>query len=563
MTESQIKKAFASNRNIFLTGAAGTGKTYYLNQYMAENPDLNFIVCAPTGLAALNLGGDTMHKVFHIPVPAFESPSFAKGKKGAITQSMLKPLIEADVIIIDEISMARNDTFSFAIKVIRKAERLKGNKIRIIVCGDFSQLPPVVKKTDEKLMKKAGFDVSGFAFTTSEWKSCNFKVIELSEVKRQKDTDFINELNKVRIGDYSNIEYFNQFVTENPDYDDAICICGTNAEADKINQDYLDSVDGYMAVLRAEKEGRCSMGIIDDMIIVKVGCRVIFTSNDNIRGKFKNGTFGRIVAIKDDCVAVDIDGKVVDVYKMDYSMYSYSVTGNTFTKKEVGKIRQYPFKIGKAITIHKSQGQTFEKAVISPKVFAAGQLYVALSRVTSPDGLQLTEPLSADMLILNEVVEEFYRNGYKFDVKPAKKTKVTVKTVKKSTSKAKKKTTTVAKKPTKKTATKSATKTTKKAATKKSSGSKTKSKTASASKSKSTASKKSTTKKTTTAKKSVTKKTPSTKRSTVKKPSKTASTKKTTSSRKTASKRQIKATTKVSSTKRTAAKKVASKSKTK
>ena len=116
MTDKQINAAFESKRNLFLTGPAGTGKSYALNKYIEENE--NIIVCAPTGIAALNLGGDTMHKVFHIPVPAFESPSFAKNKKGAITKAQLNVIAKADTIIIDEISMCRNDVFQFAVEII-------------------------------------------------------------------------------------------------------------------------------------------------------------------------------------------------------------------------------------------------------------------------------------------------------------------------------------------------------------------------------------------------------------------------------------------------------------
>ena len=285
MTDKQIDAAFASSRNLFITGPAGTGKSYRLNEYISKTD--NVLVCAPTGIAALNVGGETAHKVFHIPVPAYESPSFAKGKKGALTKSMISALIQSDVIVIDEISMFKNSDFSFAIKVLRKAEKLKGSKIRVIVSGDFSQLPPVVRKADEKLMKKFGFDLSGFAFTTPEWKSLNFKVVELTDVKRQSDLEFITELNRVRVGDFTNYDYFNQFVNEDPDYSDGICICGTNAEADKINNTYLDELTGTERAFRSTKTGRVPMGYVDDIIVLKQGARVIFTANDNIKNQYK------------------------------------------------------------------------------------------------------------------------------------------------------------------------------------------------------------------------------------------------------------------------------------
>lgn len=408
-----IKKELESKRNLFITGPAGTGKSYLLNEYIKTHE--NVIVCAPTGLAAVNIGGETMHKVFHIPIPAFGSPSFAKGKKGTITQGMLKPIAKADTIIIDEISMARNDVFSYAIKVIRKAEKLKGEKIKLIVCGDFSQLPPVVKKNELPLMKKFGLDPSGYAFTTQEWKSCNFKVIELTEVKRQEDQEFINEINRIRIGDTSNLDYFKRFVNPDPDYSDAICICGTNAEADRMNTEYLDSLPGNPVALQSGKEGRAA-GYVDDIIVIKEGANIIFTIND-YSGGYKNGMFGVVKEIHPDHVVVSLNGEDVEVYKHKYSVYSYSVTGSQLSKKEIGVVSQYPFKLGKAITIHKSQGQTFDKVIISPDIFAAGQLYVVLSRVRSPEGMVLLRELASEDLIIDEKVKKFYKNGYTWEVK--------------------------------------------------------------------------------------------------------------------------------------------------
>lgn len=447
MTEKQIQAAFASKRNLFLTGAAGTGKSYLLKQFLDGRDDV--IVCAPTGIAALQLGGETAHKVFHIPVPAYESPSFAKNKKGALTKAMLNPLLQANVVVIDEISMFKNSDFTFAMKVLRKAELLKGSKIRVIVSGDFSQLPPVVRKTDVNLMKKFGFDVSGYPFTTLEWQKLNFKVIELTDVKRQTDVEFVTELNRVRVGDFSHCDYFNQFVQEEPDYSSAICICGTNAEADVINTEYLNGLPGIDRALRAIKTGRVTGTNVDDVLVVKEGARVVFTANDVIRGQYKNGSFGVIQAFYDDCVVVNVDGVDVRVRQQKNSVYQYSATGGKLLKKEIGSIIQYPFRLGKAITIHKSQGQTFDRVVILPTIFAAGQLYVALSRVTSPSGLVLTKEVAPSDFMIDKVVQKFYRDGYMYPVKKKtvkKKTTTSVRKTTKTKPSVKKKTTKRAKK---------------------------------------------------------------------------------------------------------------------
>jgi len=428
MTEKQIEKYMNGTRNIFLTGPAGVGKSYLINQYIETHN--NVLVCAPTGIAALNVGGETIHKLFHVPIPAFGSPSFAKGKKGVITDAMLKPLIQADTVIVDEISMCRNDVFSYMIKVLRKAERKKGSKIKLIVAGDFSQLPPIIRKNELPLMKKFDLDTSGYAFTTSEWKSCNFKVIELTEIKRQSNKEFIKVLNNIRIGK-NELNYLNQFVNENPNYDDAICICGTNAEANRINQAYLDNIPGNTTALQSQKEGRTSSGLIDDVILIKEGCRIMFTANDVIHNKYANGTFGIVKTITPDYVIVEVNGEDIFVNRKDNIIYSYSVKNDVLSKKQIGTIKQYPFKLGKAITIHKSQGQTFDKVIISPDIFAAGQLYVALSRVRAPEGLTLTEEITPDKLIIDPIVQAFYNNNYTFEIKKKKKTTKT--TTKKST----------------------------------------------------------------------------------------------------------------------------------
>lgn len=417
LSEKQIQAAFDSRRNLFITGPAGTGKSYRLNQYIASHE--NVLVCAPTGIAALNIGGDTMHRVFKIPVPAYELPSFSRSNKNAVPRSILNVVAEADTVIIDEISMARNDVFRFAVRVIRKAETIKGSKIRIIVCGDFSQLPPVVRKSEASIMEKFDLDPNGYAFTTPEWKSCKFKVVELTEVKRQENAEFTGELNEIRTGNFKNLDYWNQFINPDPDYDNAVVICGTNAEAARINEAYLDGLPGNLVALQAEVRGRVTAGYVDEIVLVKENCKVIFIVNDNETCQYKNGSFGIIRVINKDNIVVEINGRTTVVFPHKFPIYAYDCVDGELIKKEVGSITQYPFKVGKAITIHKSQGQTFDKVIISPEIFASGQLYVALSRVRDPEGLTLLSELKPEYLILNKEVKKFYDNNYTW---PEKKT---------------------------------------------------------------------------------------------------------------------------------------------
>lgn len=393
---------FNSDKNLFITGPGGTGKTYLINSYLATAT--NAIVCGTTGMAAANIGGDTMHRIFAIPVPACG----ADLKK--IDQSRIKPLIKADVVIIDEISMCRNDTFSFMYKVLKKAERLKGKRIRLIVVGDFSQLPPVVTTSDAKLLKKFGFDTSGFAFTTKEWGTCKFTVCELTEVRRQSDVEFIKELHRARLADKKCIPYFNGFLTDIPP-DNVIRLCGTNAEVEKINRMYLDSLPGLPVPYQCTKEGRTTGNYIDEIILLKEGARVVFLAND-VKCQYRNGQMGTVLSCYPDHVLVQVDGNEINVYQHEFIHYEYKVKSNTLLRDEVGVVKQIPLRLAAAITIHKSQGKTFDAMVLSPKIFAAGQLYVALSRVTGPDGLYLTEPVVEDYLMSDKTVLKFYKNGY-------------------------------------------------------------------------------------------------------------------------------------------------------
>lgn len=424
-----------TDKNVFLTGPAGTGKTTLIKDFIKDREDV--VVCAPTGVAAVNIGGDTMHKVFCIPVPAYGS------EPSKVKESQIKLLLNCSCIIIDEISMARNDVFSFAMRIVKRAERIRKKTdpnnyaIRVVVVGDFKQLPPVVQKNEQKKLVKYGFDPSGYAFTTKEWKQMNFEVVELTDIKRQDNVEFISHLQEARDQNPDCLEYFNSFVTEEVD-EDAVNLCGTNAEADRINKEYLDSLEGAPVAYQAEKKGRTANSGIDDIVLLKEDAHVFFTVNDNIHGLYANGTFGVVVHCDSKFVDVEVDGEIIRVFPHKYSCYSYSTSKGLISKKEIGTVSQIPLRIAKAVTIHKSQGKTFDRVRISPEIFAAGQLYVALSRVRTPEGLSLTGPINEDALKSDDLVDQFYKSGFEPIVYQPVKKKTATKSTQKKTEETKK-----------------------------------------------------------------------------------------------------------------------------
>lgn len=426
----KLLKTLEQNRNFLIVGPGGTGKSTLIREFINEHEDLNIIVCAPTGTAAVNVEGTTIHRAFGVPVPAYGQ------KLSKVPPATIKTLAKADVIIIDEISMCRNDVFSFAMRVLAKAEREKGSRIRLICSGDFFQLPPVVKKTELKMFKKFDLDLSGFPFTTSEWASKNFKVIELTDIYRQEEKEFIQELNKIRDGDISSLNYFDKFVNR-PEADTVehkIYICGTNAEADKINNERLTALDSMPIAYQAECSGRVTDAPAEKLIMLKEGERVIFTVNDVIHNNYQNGSMGTVVEVFSDSAQILLDdGKSIRVFPHKWTIYTYKASNDELVKKELGEISQIPLKPAWAITIHKAQGKTVESAVIAPKTFAAGQLYVALSRVRNSEGLFLTEKILPEYVITSPEVSQFVANGYMWDVPKAKPKKTA--TVKRSSRK--------------------------------------------------------------------------------------------------------------------------------
>lgn len=400
--------------HVFITGEAGTGKSFLLNEFIkqVELLDKNVLVTAPTGIAAINIGGATLHRAFQAAIEPLVSSQIKKSPK--IVQ-------EADIIIVDEISMCRIDMFDYISRIIFKAEETSGKRKQVIVVGDFFQIPPITSKEDRGILEKAyGEYEDGYAFEAENWKSFNFKRIYLKEVMRQNEVSFIQNLNKARIGDKSCIQFFNENA-KTAIQEKVITLCLANDRAKKYNEDELAKIKGKKQIYKSEIDGSITKGDKpnDDTVYLKNGARVMIIINDNENFLYQNGSLGEVVETKEDSVSIKLDstGDIVCIEPYTWKAYKYEliddfdIHGNKsrkLKKKTIGSFTQIPVKLGYAITIHKSQGQTFERVNLMPYSLGNGQLYVALSRVKSLDGLALMNTISHEYLRCSKKVLDFY-----------------------------------------------------------------------------------------------------------------------------------------------------------
>lgn len=417
LTEDQ-KKALAlleSGKNVFLSGEAGTGKSFVLNEYIYRNRNKNVIVCAPTGIAAINIGGATLHRVFNIPITVI--------KPGEFNARPSDSIIKADVVIIDEISMCRFDVFEYVIRTIRKAEGIQQNQQKqIIVVGDFFQLAPVITSNDREVLEKL-WDVEkgteGFAFQSHLWEELNFESIVLKEVVRQKgNIEYLQNLNKIRHGDKSGIGWFNANAKKTP-ISNSIYLCSRNANADAINQQESNALEGEAIVYDSEIVGQVKQSdkATADSLALKLGMQVMTLVNNYEEG-YQNGSLGKIVELNKGSVKVRLNsGRTVDVKPYNWEIIGYEVLDDKVEKVVLGNFKQIPLKIAYAITIHKAQGQTYSTANISPSCFTEGQLYVALSRVENIEGMSLAHDIEGYSLRTSQAVKLFYNSLQETDIK--------------------------------------------------------------------------------------------------------------------------------------------------
>lgn len=406
-----------SSRNILICGKPGVGKTV-LERALLEYSQKPWTMCAPTGLAAINGGGKTLHSVFGIPVS--DCIFHLDFNKFTTFDSIVKHLTYGvKYLIIDEVSMVRADTFDYIDRELRHFKQVDApfGGIQVVLVGDFYQLPPVVGR-DAKEMKEV-YD-SPFVFSSRVFEQADFQILELTEVLRQKGDDkFIRILHSCRTGEVTPEQLAELNKSVKPKIDDVrIRLAGTNKETEIVNTAFLKAIDSLAKVYSCKEFGRWPEKADLAPLTLKVGAQVMVTTNnaDVPPGKKQpgitvNGSLGVVVELQDDMVQVQLDGgPVVPIYKKRREHKVKEMENGERVEVLKAAIEQIPLKLAWSISIHKSQGQSFDKVhVDATKIFAAGQLYVALSRARSLDGLTLANKLTVTKFFCNEKVEAFHK----------------------------------------------------------------------------------------------------------------------------------------------------------
>ena len=407
-----------TNSCFFLTGRAGTGKTTFLRN-VQKSVDKQFVTLAPTGVAAILAGGDTIHSFFGLPMEVCPP-----GTCGKMNQARILTLLHTDTIIIDEVSMVRCDIVDAIDYTLRKALRTTqpfGGK-QIIFVGDMFQLPPVVRQGAEKELLHDIYQTDAFFFyKANAIKRMRLVKIEFQKVYRQDDDKrFLQILENVRMNKVTpeDIMHLNHRVTQ-PQAEDGMVITLTsrNNTADDINQKRLAEIGTEEFVYEGSITGKFDekkMPVELNMRL-KIGAQVMFTRNDMQR-RWANGTLGKVAKLTKDEIHVKLengDTYVVPCCSWESFTYEYDREQRRLKKDVTGTFTQFPLKLAWAITIHKSQGMTFDKMALdlSRGLFAAGQLYVALSRVRSLDGLFLSRNIIPQYAHTSREIIT-YSNGY-------------------------------------------------------------------------------------------------------------------------------------------------------
>ena len=410
--------------NVFLTGKAGTGKTTFLRRLKDRSPK-RMVVVAPTGVAAINAGGVTIHSFFQFPLaPYIPGGAFnAKDEKYRFSKEKKNIIRTLDLLVIDEISMVRADLLDQIDAVLRlhKDRHRPFGGVQLLMIGDLSQLAPVVKENEWTLLRE--YYHTPYFFGSHALQQTQHVTIELTHVYRQTDHTFINILNEVRENRLtseslarlnSRVDNRQQTEADSQFGDGTIRLTTHNVTANRYNEERMDALKGVRFSFRAEVSGNFpeSSYPAEEKLVLKKGCQVMFLKNDAQGSRYYNGKLGIVSAIDAEriCVRGIDDGVDIEVEPDVWTNARYVIDKETKEIREEieGEFRQYPLRLAWAITVHKSQGLTFDRAVLDVNAaFASGQVYVALSRCRSLEGLVLTAPLLAQSVKTDALVTDY------------------------------------------------------------------------------------------------------------------------------------------------------------
>lgn len=411
-----------TDMSLFLTGKAGTGKTTFLRD-VVRHTKKKCIVLAPTGIAAVNAGAMTIHSFFQFGLGPFVKGVIEPKSDFRIQKSKLELIRNLQLLIIDEVSMVRADLMDHIdveLRRIRRNSKPFGG-VQLLMIGDLQQLPPIAHGGEDELLRQ--YYKTLYFFSSTALKSMKYSCIELKTVYRQTDGHFINILNHARECTLTNQDISDLNTRYIPDFsprpeDGYIRLMTHNRQVDYINATEMAKLDSHPFTFEAAVTGTFPEESYPtaNSLTLKKGAQVMFIKNDPER-RFINGTLGEIRSIDKNCIAVRLaeSGKTIEVEPMEWQNIRYQFDDETkeISSKQIGRFKQYPLKAAWAITVHKSQGLTFDKAIIDVHAaFSPGQAYVALSRCRTLEGLVLSSPVSASVFMKDKAVAAYMNYIY-------------------------------------------------------------------------------------------------------------------------------------------------------
>lgn len=437
MLETASAFVNTTGSHIYLTGKAGTGKTTFLRN-LHQQTHKRFIIVAPTGIAALNAGGSTIHSMFQLPLGTFlpdRNPSgefssehnlytqYSLNRKHPIGSGKKQVLRSIDLLIIDEVSMLRADVLDaidYRLRSIRGNFNKAFGGVQVLMIGDLYQLPPIVKDQEWSLLKR--YYHSAYFFEAKALQSEGFVFIELDKVYRQSDNTFITLLNHLRENQVTqaDIELLNQYYQPQlEDHSGVVTLTTHNYKAEEINTLQLKQLNSESYIYNAlvEDDFPESMYPISSKLELKVGAQIMFVRNDNNHFLYYNGSLGIVHHLDSENIKVQLidSEKIIDVSRgvWENKRYAVSKVSKEMDEEVMGTFSQFPVKLAWAVTVHKSQGLTFDRAIVDVgRAFAPGQVYVALSRLRSLDGLLLKTKIDPSVINNDALVVDFSKTRH-------------------------------------------------------------------------------------------------------------------------------------------------------